>query len=79
MQSLLVEGSDTALAGTDDQDMVRLLEVDIAADEQPAGSLAEAVVSHIVENFVFVGADKDHDFVQAQGKYSHTDLVGSLD
>lgn len=32
VQSLLVEGSDTALAGTDDQDMVQLLEVDIAAD-----------------------------------------------
>lgn len=36
-------------------------------------------MSHTVEDFVFVGADKDHDFVQAQGKYSHTNLVGSLD
>lgn len=79
MQSLLVEGVDRALAGIDDQDMVQLLDADIAADEQPAGSHAKVVVSHTVEDFAFVGADKGHDFVQAQGKYLHMDLVGSLD
>lgn len=36
-------------------------------------------MSHAVEGFAFVVADKGHDFVQAQGKYLHTDLVGSLD
>jgi hypothetical protein len=47
VQSSLVEGGGRA-AGIDYPDMVQPLEVDIAVDEQPAGSHAKVVVSHTV-------------------------------
>lgn len=79
MQSLLVEEFDRAVAGFDEQDMERVLGVDIAADAHSAGSHVQIVASNTVEDFVFDGADKHHGFVQTQGKYLHTDLVGNAD
>jgi hypothetical protein len=59
--------------------MVQPLEVDIAVDEQPAGSHAKVVVSHTAEGFVFAGVDNQaHGFVQAQEDL-YTNLVGRLD
>lgn len=50
--------------------------MDIAVDEQPGDSHAKVVVSQIVEDFAFVGANKSQDFVQAEDAY--TALVDSL-
>lgn len=56
-----------------------MLGANIAVDAHSAGSYVEVMASHAVEGFAFDGADKDHGFVQAQGKYLHKDLVGNSD
>lgn len=73
---MLGESFCTALAGIDGFDVVQLPEMDIAVDEQPGDSHAKVVVSQIVEDFAFVGANKSQDFVQAEDAY--TALVDSL-
>lgn len=77
VRSSFVEGIGRA-AGIDYPEMVRPLVMDIVVDAQPVGSLAEAVVPHTVEDSAFVGADKDHDFVQGPEGGPYVDLVGSL-
>lgn len=76
-QSLLAEEYGWA-ADIDGPDMGRVLEVDVVVDADSAGKLVEVVVSHTVEDFAFVGADKGLDFVQTQEDL-YTNLVDSLD